>query len=99
MTAQYDNVIATIRAAWRADPTLHPSWHSPTVYIGDWVVSAFNAGRNSSNTLAAVGALKDHEIARLINDLRDVAIAYRDAQQLRERIAMLIRPLRMNYPL
>lgn len=41
----------------------------------------------------ALVALKDHQIAQLTNELRDTAIKYRDAQQLRERIAMIIRPL------
>lgn len=38
-------------------------------------------------------ALKDHEIAALVNALRDVALQYRDTQQLRERIAELIQPV------
>jgi hypothetical protein len=35
--------------------------------------------------------LKDHQIAALVNDLRDVAIKYQGAQQLREQIAHLVR--------
>jgi hypothetical protein len=34
--------------------------------------------------------LKDHEIALLVNDLRDIAIKYHDTQQLRERISDVI---------
>jgi hypothetical protein len=41
---------------------------------------------------ATPAALKDHEIAQLVNELRDTAIKYRDAQQLRERIAALVVP-------
>ena len=37
--------------------------------------------------------MNDHEIAKLINDLRDVAIKYHDTQQLRERIAGLVVPV------
>jgi len=37
-------------------------------------------------------ALKDHEIAKLVNDLRDVAVQYHDHQSLRERIAELVLP-------
>lgn len=37
--------------------------------------------------------MKDHEIAKLVNDLRDVALKYHDAQQLRERIADIILPV------
>jgi|LakMenE18May11ns_1017448.scaffolds.fasta_scaffold7713523_2 hypothetical protein len=36
---------------------------------------------------------KDYDTAFLINELRDIALKYRDAQQLRERIAYAIRPL------
>lgn len=36
--------------------------------------------------------MKDHKIAKLVNDLRDVAIEFRDAQQLRERIVHLVVP-------
>lgn len=35
----------------------------------------------------------EHEIAATVNALRDIAIQYRDAQQLRARIARLIVPL------
>lgn len=36
--------------------------------------------------------MKDHEIAQLVNALRDCAVEYHDAQQLRERIAALVVP-------
>lgn len=35
---------------------------------------------------------KDHEVAQLINQLRDVAIEFHDTQQLRERITRLVKP-------
>ncbi|QFZ84560.1 hypothetical protein GFK26_18195 [Variovorax paradoxus] len=35
--------------------------------------------------------LKDHQIAKLVNDLRDVAKEYGQSQQLRERIAEVVR--------
>jgi hypothetical protein len=38
-------------------------------------------------------AAKDHEIAQAVNAIRDAAITYRDAQQLRERIAGIVVPL------
>lgn len=38
-------------------------------------------------------AIKDGDIAALVNRLRDIAVKYRDTQQLRERIAAEIRPL------
>jgi hypothetical protein len=35
--------------------------------------------------------VKDHEFRELVNQLRDIAVEYRDAQQLRERIAHTVR--------
>jgi hypothetical protein len=37
--------------------------------------------------------IKDHEIREAINQLRDVAIEYHNTQQLRERLAQIVRPL------
>lgn len=37
--------------------------------------------------------MKGHEIAKVVNELRDIAVQYRDAQQLRERIAHIVAPL------
>lgn len=36
--------------------------------------------------------MKDHEIAALVNELRDIAVDFHAAQQLRERIAHVIIP-------
>lgn len=36
--------------------------------------------------------MKDHEIAATINQVRDIAVEYRDTQQLRERLAQVLRP-------
>lgn len=41
---------------------------------------------------AADSALKDHQIAALVNELRDIAIQYHSTQQLRERIARTVVP-------
>lgn len=38
--------------------------------------------------------LKDHEVAALVNRLRDIALEFRDTEQLRERIAQEIIPVR-----
>jgi hypothetical protein len=35
--------------------------------------------------------MKDHEIAQLVNRLRDIAVKYHAAQQLREQIAIEVR--------
>lgn len=37
--------------------------------------------------------LKDHQIAELVNTLRDIAIKYHDTQQLREQIAHVLVPV------
>ena len=42
--------------------------------------------------------LKDHEIAQVVNTLRDVALQFHGAQQLRERIAHIVVPLLKNAP-
>lgn len=58
--------------------------------------SGFIAGFQKAAALLAAdkaGAWKDGDTAKLVNDLRDVAVQFRDAQQLRERIAYIIRPL------
>ncbi|KVP96796.1 hypothetical protein WJ97_13020 [Burkholderia ubonensis] len=34
--------------------------------------------------------MKDHEIAKLVNDLRDTAVQFHDSQQLRDRISRLV---------
>jgi hypothetical protein len=36
--------------------------------------------------------LKDHQIAALVNELRDIAVKFHDTQQLRERIAQVVVP-------
>jgi hypothetical protein len=45
-----------------------------------------------------VQPLKDHQIAKLVNDLRDVAKKFHDHQSLRERIARLVRPIAKGEP-
>lgn len=42
--------------------------------------------------------IKDHIIAKAINDLRDIAIKYHNTQQLREQIASIVRPLLQQSP-
>lgn len=42
--------------------------------------------------------IKDHVIAKAINDLRDIAIKYHNTQQLREQIASIVRPLLQQSP-
>jgi len=41
--------------------------------------------------------MKDHEIREAINELRDIAIKYHAAQQLRERIAAVVLRIRESY--
>ena len=37
--------------------------------------------------------VKDHEIAKIVSTLRDIAVEYASTQQLRERIAQYIVPI------
>lgn len=39
-----DELDAAIRRAWFAHKELNPAWHSPTVFIGEWVRIAYRAG-------------------------------------------------------
>lgn len=39
---------------------------------------------------------KDHQIRELVNQLRDIAIEYHGTQQLRERIARVLRAAMLN---
>lgn len=42
--------------------------------------------------------MKDHEIALVVNELRAIAVTFRDADQLRSRIASVIVPLLKSRP-
>lgn len=44
-------------------------------------------------SVAQAEPLKDGEIAKIVNDLRDVALQFHGAQQLRERISQIVVPL------
>lgn len=46
--------------------------------------------RGHDKTPAVAYAIKDHEIAQAVNELRDIAVQYHGAEQLRERIAQVI---------
>ncbi|HBJ99096.1 MAG TPA: hypothetical protein DDZ62_03325, partial [Delftia acidovorans] len=49
--------------------------------------------RHAAAPQAPAAPWKDHQTARLVNDLRDCAIKYHGAGQLRERIAHIVVPL------
>lgn len=44
----------------------------------------------------APASMKDHQIRELVNQLRDIAIEYHGTQQLRERIARVLRGAMLN---
>lgn len=60
-------------------------------------LECLNAGKQEAELLQPGGAVprvfKDHEVAATVNQLRDIAVAYHGAQQLRERIAQVVVPL------
>lgn len=57
------------------------------------------AALRASSPASIAGEIKDHEIAKLVNDLRDIAVTYGQTQQLRERIAHRLLPaLRASVP-
>lgn len=47
--------------------------------------------RSAANAQPGNVVLKDHQIRELVNQLRDIAVEYHGTQQLRERIARVIR--------
>lgn len=75
---------------WLASPI------SPPISSIDYAIMAFNAGRETVGAARQVVApayeAKDHEIRQLVNDLRDIAIQFRDTQQLRSRIQYAVLP-------
>ena len=40
--------------------------------------------------------MKDHEIAQVINTVKNIAIEFKDTRQLRERIAGVLRPILLD---
>ena len=52
----------------------------------------------SHQLMGEPAALKDGQVAALVNELRDIAIKFHGAGQLRERIAQVIRPLFRSPP-
>lgn len=54
---------------------------------------AMRAARDAEVAAAAAGMFKDHEIRDFVNRLRDVAIQFHHAQQLRSRIQEIVLPL------
>lgn len=52
--------------------------------------------RSAANAQPAPAVLKDHQIRELVNQLRDIAIEYHGTQQLRERIARVLRAAMLN---
>jgi hypothetical protein len=53
---------------------------------------------NAVKQLDNVNAMRDNEIAEIVNKLTKVAIHFHDTQQLRERIADIIVPALKNAP-
>ena len=54
---------------------------------------AWSEGAKAAQPAPSGDAWKDGDTAALVNQLRDVAVQCRDTQQLRERIAQIVRPL------
>lgn len=65
--------------------------------VRDGIIETYR-GRKAAAQVEALSAaqpeaLKDHQIAALVNELGDIAVKYHDTQQLRERIAHAVVPL------
>jgi uncharacterized protein YhaN len=75
--------IASERDALRAQ--LETTHHELTATTISW--------ENALEAPVPAMPIQDHEIAETINSIRDIAVHYRDTQQLREQIASILRPL------
>ena len=64
-----------------------------TGYTDITLTVAWHAVQAARRAPAAHSTWKDHDTAKLVNDLRECAVQYHAAGQLRERIAHLVRPL------
>lgn len=73
--------------SWAAD-----EWDGKTPPDAAWIGFKGHASLATPHPAVAVpGSLKGHQIAALVNDLRDIAIEFHGAQQLRERISHRVR--------
>ncbi|MBB1651641.1 hypothetical protein [Delftia sp. UME58] len=97
---------AALAAAPQTPALEAPESHTQALRaIADWPVTDMLMNMDAANmrgiaqrALAAApqapaAPWKDHQTARLVNDLRDCAIKYHGAGQLRERIAHIVVPL------
>ncbi|MGV2866361.1 hypothetical protein [Achromobacter sp. AGC39] len=94
--------VAGEAVAWMAKPVMSSGRGSTTVFCSDrrladqWDYGGHpEFGRMIVTPLYAEphASKKPHEVAELINKLRDIAIQFHGSQQLRERIAQELRPL------
>ena len=91
-------VIAGAIAVFDAEPVawiVHARTGDQLTTDGNYVANAEGIlGLHSTPLYTAPPApelMKDHQIRELVNDLRDIAIEYHGTQQLRERIARIVR--------
>ena len=78
----------------------------PVIVVGDdggdalsyrRLIQSFESGTKLyRHAQPAPVVLKDHQIRELVNQLRDIAIEYHGTQQLRERIARVLRAAMLN---
>ncbi|HIH2744936.1 TPA: hypothetical protein ACYLN4_000602 [Burkholderia lata] len=66
--------------------------------MAKWVAGVLDQAESGEPVASVRFPIKDHQIARVVNDLRDIAVQCRDAQQLRERIAERIVPVLKAFP-
>ncbi|AQH05662.1 hypothetical protein A9R05_42350 (plasmid) [Burkholderia sp. KK1] len=63
------------------------------VSMAKWIGGVLDQAESGEPVASVRFPIKDHQIARVVNDLRDIAVECRDTQQLRERIAERIVPI------
>ena len=105
----YDDPIELAKAI-RKGPDMPPSQpvadSEPVIVVGDdggdalsyrRLIQSFEPGTKLyRHAQPAPVVPKDHQIRELVNQLRDIAIEYHGTQQLRERIARVLRSAMLN---
>lgn len=92
------NLRTAVAEAWRLNAALSERGGRPVYLIGshdegwkDTTYDTYHFCRDENRRVLYL-PYRDHEITDLVNDLREVAIQYRDTQQLRARIHNLVLP-------
>lgn len=85
-----------------SEPTFYKGAEKPNALDDDWnehpvsIEPLWAYATPQPVPIAQAEPLSDGEIAKVVNELRDVALQFHSTQQLRERIAQVVVPLLQN---